>query len=139
MYQVFQSDIIEKHGSVKRFKEVEVDLHIFVDKEGFLRNKLEENDDERSHLVENYRSDNLKTDIVFEYELEYETHYGDWGEEYKNLEEYKGFDLIDGIDRKLISKVSEEYLIKDKTKNWEFNEGNWNQLGLDLGLIKEDK
>ena len=73
------------------------------------------------------------------YDLKYTTNYGDWIG--KDVEEVDRFYIFDGVDRVWLSKTDNLKNVVEGIVEYpnSYSEGDWKQLGLDFGLIKEDK
>ena len=118
-----ESDIIERYGSVQNFidEEREYSGNSFYEKmcEGDYSEK----------------SDGLQPI----YDLKHTTSYGDWID--KDVEEVDRFDIFDGVDRVWLSKTDNLKNVVEGIVEYpnSYSEGDWKQLGLDFGLIKEDK
>ena len=110
-----KKEIIEKYGSIEEFEKVETEHY--------------------ESVIETYNQYDWSGEgVECEYELSYETNWGDW-EEKDDYECKDGFHIFDGVDRKWMS----DEVTKDKVeRNCSIYIGDWKQLGLDLGIV-EDK
>ena len=72
--------------------------------------------------------------VECKYELHYETNWGDWID--KDDYEFKdGFHIFDGVDREWMNDEVKKGIIE---RNSSIYDGDWKQLGLDLGIVEDE-
>ena len=110
-----KKEIIEKYGSIEEFEKVETEHY--------------------ENVIETYSQYEWSgKGVECKYELHYETNWGDWID--KDDYEFKdGFHIFDGVDREWMNDEVKKGIIE---RNSSIYDGDWKQLGLDLGIVEDE-